>query len=232
MISLGNLLIVRHKVICWYCKEPGHVRSKCDKLQKKRENKVTPQNEETAQASVAEERADVLFVTEDRFNSNNEWIMDTGCSYHMCPNRDWFSTYESIDGGIVLMGNNAQCKTVGIGTIRIRMHDGIVRTLSDVRHVPDLKKNLISLGTLDSNGCKFSAEGGVLRVSKGALIMMKAKKAGSLYILQGSTITGSAAVSESSMPDSEVTKLWHMRLRHISEKGLTLLSKRGLLCGL
>ncbi|KAL5765298.1 hypothetical protein ACOSQ2_017892 [Xanthoceras sorbifolium] len=46
-------------VICWYCKEPGHVRSKCDKLQKKRENKVTPQNEETAQASVAEEKADV-----------------------------------------------------------------------------------------------------------------------------------------------------------------------------
>ncbi|KAL5768311.1 hypothetical protein ACOSQ2_015094 [Xanthoceras sorbifolium] len=218
-------------VVCWYCKEPGHVRNKCDKLQKKRENKVTPQNEETAQVSVAEERADVLFVTEDRFNSNNEWIMDTGCSYHMCPNRDWFSTYESIDGGIVLMGNNAQCKTVGIGTIRIRMHDGIVRTLSDVRHVPDLKKNLISLGTLDSNGCKFSAEGGVLRVSKGALIVMKAKKAGSLYILQGSTITGSAAVSESSMPDSEVTKLWHMRLGHMSEKGLTLLSKRGLLCG-
>ncbi|KAL5781745.1 hypothetical protein ACOSP7_006774 [Xanthoceras sorbifolium] len=46
-------------VVCWYCKEPGHVRSKCDKLQKKRENKVTPQNEETAQASVAEERSDV-----------------------------------------------------------------------------------------------------------------------------------------------------------------------------
>ncbi|KAL5774200.1 hypothetical protein ACOSP7_011757 [Xanthoceras sorbifolium] len=46
-------------VICWYCKEPGHIRSKCDKLQKKRENKVTPQNEETAQASVAEEKADL-----------------------------------------------------------------------------------------------------------------------------------------------------------------------------
>ena len=81
---------------------------------KKREHNVTLQNEETAQASVAEERADVLFVTEDRFNSNNKWIMDTDCSYHMCPNQDWFSTYESIDGGIVLMGNNAQCKTVGV----------------------------------------------------------------------------------------------------------------------
>ncbi|KAL5788067.1 hypothetical protein ACOSP7_005016 [Xanthoceras sorbifolium] len=32
-------------VVCWYCKKPGLVRSKCNKLQKKRENKVTPQNE-------------------------------------------------------------------------------------------------------------------------------------------------------------------------------------------
>ncbi|KAL5777131.1 hypothetical protein ACOSP7_010057 [Xanthoceras sorbifolium] len=87
-------------------------------------------------------------------------------------------------------------------------------------------KNLISLSTVDSNGCKFSAESGVLKVSKGVLIMMKAKKTGSLYVLQGSIVTGSAAVSESSMPDSEVTTLWHMRLRHMSEKGLTLLSKR------
>ena len=60
------------------------------------------------------------------------------------------------------------CKTISIGSIKIRMHDGIVRTLSNVLHVPDLKKNLISSGTLDSNNYKFSAESGVLRVSKGS----------------------------------------------------------------
>ena len=68
-------------------------------------------------------------------------------------------SYQPIDGDNVLMGNNMPCKTIGIGSIKIKMHDGIVRTLSNVRHVPDLKKNLISLGTLDSNGYKFSAEG-------------------------------------------------------------------------
>ena len=74
-------------------------------------------------------------------------------------------TYPPINGGNVLMKNNMPYKIIGIGSIKIRMHDGIVRTLSNVRHVSDLKKNLISLGTLDSNGYKFSAEGGVLRVS-------------------------------------------------------------------
>ena len=64
-------------------------------------------------------------------------------SYHICSPRDWFVTYQPIGGGNVLMGNNMPCKTIGIGSIKIRMH-GIVRTLSNVQHVPDLKKNLIS----------------------------------------------------------------------------------------
>jgi hypothetical protein len=53
------------------------------------------------------------------------------------------------------MGNDMACKIVGIRTIKIKMHDGIVRTLTEVRHVPGLKKNLISTGALDTIGCKI-----------------------------------------------------------------------------
>jgi len=63
------------------------------------------------------------------------------------------------------MGNNAQSNVTGISTIKIKTLDGVIRTLSNVRHVPDLTRNLISLGTLESKGCKYSAEGGVLKVS-------------------------------------------------------------------
>ena len=71
------------------------------------------------------------------------------------------------------MGNNAPRKIVGIGTVIIKMFDGVVRTLGDVRHVPDLKKNLISLSTLDAKRYKYTGEGGVVKVSKGSLVMMK-----------------------------------------------------------
>jgi len=128
------------------------------------------------------------------------------------------------------MGNNDACKVIGKGTVRIKMHDSVVRTLTDVRHVPDLKKNLISLGTLESLGCKYLGEGGVLKVSHGALVIMKARRSGTLYTLLGSTVTGATAVSISDKSDSNMTKLWHMRLGHMSEKGLSILSKRGLLC--
>ena len=50
------------------------------------------------------------------------------------------------------MGNDATCIIIGIETIKIKMFDGVVRTLGEVRHVPDVKKNLISLGTLNYFG--------------------------------------------------------------------------------
>ena len=53
------------------------------------------------------------------------------------------------------MGNNSTCKIVDIGSVRVRCHDGIVRTITEVRHIPDLKKNFISLGTLDKQGYKY-----------------------------------------------------------------------------
>ncbi|KAK2976251.1 hypothetical protein RJ640_021962 [Escallonia rubra] len=144
----------------------------------------------------------------------------------MCPNRDWFATYCSFDGGKVLMGNNVTCKVVEIGSIQIRIHDGIVRTFTEVRHVPELRKILISLGTLDSNGCSYRAAGGVMRIMKGALVVMKGLKQNSLYLLQGSTVTGAAAAASSSDIDSDTTKLWHMRLGNMSERGMDMLSKQ------
>jgi len=101
-----------------------------------------------------------------------------------------------------------------------------------VRHIPDLSKNLISLGFLEEKGCKFQSDGGVLRVSKGALTIMRGKRVGNLYFLQGSTVTGSVSIASSDpTSDVNVTKLWHMRLGHMSERGMTILSKRDLLCG-
>ncbi|KAK3025295.1 hypothetical protein RJ639_044097 [Escallonia herrerae] len=88
------------------------------------------------------------------------------------------------DNSDVLMGNNVAYKVVGIGSIQIRMHDGIVRTLTDVRHVPEVRKNLISLGTLDSNGCSYRAAGGVMRIVKGALVVMKELKQKSLFVAE------------------------------------------------
>ena len=114
--------------------------------------------------------------------------------------------------------------------VRIKMHNGVVRTLTDVRHILEIKKNLVSLGTLDAKRYKYSSKDRVMKVSRDALVAMKAKRLFSnLYVLQGATVIGSVAVSTSSISDSKLTKLWHMRLGYMGERGLLLLSKRGLI---
>ena len=115
------------------------------------------------------------------------WLLDSGASHHMCPHRNWFTSYENVNGSSVFMGNNVSCQTVGMGNIRIKMYDNTVRTLISVRHVPNLKKNLISLGVLDLDGYKFTGHNGMLKVFKGALVVMKAEKVRNLYRLKGST---------------------------------------------
>ena len=128
------------------------------------------------------------------------------------------------------MGDDSPLDIVGIGSIQIKVYDGIVRTLTDVRHIPDMSKNLISLSTLDAKGYKYSGGDGVLKVSKGSLIVMKGElKSLNLYHLHGTTITGDATVISNSPTNSDATNLWHMRLGHISEQGLHELCKRGLL---
>ena len=67
----------------------------------------------------------------------------------MTPRRDCFASFEKLDKGIIVMGNDQSCGICGIGTMQIRMHDGVVRELKKVRFVPQLKKNLISVGALE-----------------------------------------------------------------------------------
>jgi hypothetical protein len=71
---------------------------------------------------------------------DQHWLLDSGASNHMCLHRHWFFSYQSIDDIIVYMGNDISYKIVGIGSIQIKMYDGSVKTLTDVRHVPELEK--------------------------------------------------------------------------------------------
>lgn len=72
-----------------------------------------------------------------------------------------------------MMGNDASCKVIGIYSIRLKFHDGIIRELSRVRHVPELKRNLIFLIFLDKVGFMITTESNILKVIKGSIVLMK-----------------------------------------------------------
>jgi hypothetical protein len=130
---------------------------------------------------------DEVLSTSIGLRHDQQWLLDFDASNHMCLHKHWFFTYHSIDDGIVYMGNDISCKVVGIGSIQIKMFDGTVKILTDVRHVPELRKSLISLGVLDTGGYTSIFQGGVMKVYKGILLVMKAKKVGNLFLLEGRT---------------------------------------------
>ncbi|KAG8477517.1 hypothetical protein CXB51_031022 [Gossypium anomalum] len=171
---------------CNFCKKKRHIKSECYKLQNKikREaaNQKGKQPENSGEADVVEDYSDgeLLVASVNDSKVSEEY-------------RDWFTTYETVSEGVVLMGNNASCKIAGY---------------------------------------RYTVESGVLKISKGSLVVMKGqRKTDKLYVLQGSTVTGDAAIASSSLSDDDITKLWHMRLGHMSENDMVELSKRRLLDG-
>ena len=83
------------------------------------------------------------------------------------------------------MGNDHQCNIEGMGTVRIKTDDGIVRELKEVRYVPQLKKNLISVGTLEASGMVISVRDGILKIIRGSMVVMKEHPLRKSLLLEG-----------------------------------------------
>ena len=56
---------------------------------------------------------------------------------------------------------------VGIGSIKFKMWDETIKILAEVRHILDLKRNLVSLGMLDKKRLQLQVKGWSIESDKG-----------------------------------------------------------------
>ena len=124
------------------------------------------------------------------------YIYDFSAYLHLCPS----NRSEPIGAGSVMsrfsafyirfhpeghvsQHNGHPCKTTGIDSIKLHKHDGTTK----------LKKNLISLGALESKGLVVMMRDGVLKETSRVLVMLKGVRKNIMDYHHGNTVVGTVA---------------------------------------
>lgn len=113
-------------------------------------------------ASAKVVKREPLILTTSVQDTRDEWVLDSGASFHITPNKEVLFDLKEASGGKVLMGNNTFSEIEGVGKVRIKTRDGSIVILTDVKFMPTMGRNLISFGCLEKAGCTY--EGGGYRV--------------------------------------------------------------------
>ena len=159
-------------------------------------------------------------------------------SFHATSHRKYFQDYVQGKFGQVYLGDDEPCPIVGKGKIKIKLPNINDWMLQEVSHVPNIRRNLISLGQLGSEGCVVMFIHNVWKVTKGSLVVAKGAKVGTLYLCTGNTYSTLVATNIDNAMKATVNVeridlvVWHHRLGHMSEKGMKILHSKNLLPGL
>lgn len=226
--SATNVAFVskRKSVVCHYCKKPGHFKAKCFKL--KRDQKKNGGDK-------------TLLVSAMIAHSADDWIVDSGCTSHMCNNKDLISDYRNITN-LVCIANSDKLESEGLGNVNISLNNNDVRKILDVMHVPQLSSNLLSVSkmvekgltvTFSSDGCSIYESCKVVGSCIGT-----AKNRNGIFVLDGFVCKSVSEVERSSKLLQKIGQetgknaiatlcvpvdVWHKRLGHLSLKGMSAL---------
>ncbi|KAM1738797.1 hypothetical protein ACFX11_014582 [Malus domestica] len=217
----------RFRGACHHCGKEGHMKKNCRVWKREQREGNNQKKDDTGNttAVICGDVPEILSVGECLHMGNSDkdikWIFDNGASFHATSKREFFSTYKEGDFGIVKMGNESYSKILGIGDICLRTNLGCQLMLKDVRHIPDIRLNLISIGTLDRQGYYHHIGEGKLKLTKGLMVVARARLCCTLYRSNAKVLKGELNAVEDSSLD-----LWHKRLGHMSEKGLQVLAKK------
>lgn len=177
---------------CYYCGEKGHIQSTCPKLREDLGNlkKLQGRIKEKSKLVDEEDDSNTNVIDGDVFmavntdeggvdfaENQNSWVMDSAASVHICKDKALFSTLHTKGNfGNITVGNKEKLKVEGVGSVRLKLHNGVVQTFQNVRHVPAASVNLISLGELTSQGYRYFGVDKLCKVYKGNRLILQGEK--------------------------------------------------------
>ncbi|WRX29264.1 hypothetical protein QQP08_021751 [Theobroma cacao] len=164
-----------NNVQCFKCKGYRHIKRDCP-------TKGDESNENKGECAFVAE-GDVFTISEN-MDANSDWYLDSAFATHICYQKDYFDLLQEGVVGNLTLGNKSIVKIMGLGVVKIKMFDGVVRSLDGVAYVPKIRKNLISLSLLDSKRYGYSACDGVVKVTQDDMVLMRGNLHNGLYRLE------------------------------------------------
>ncbi|GKA32703.1 retrovirus-related pol polyprotein from transposon TNT 1-94 [Tanacetum coccineum] len=177
------------RIKCYICQSEDHLKRNCPKNNRKKSTGYVKKDKQPSSSGSTYDDSEVMVVMSA--HALLDWIMDSGCSYHMTPRLDILFYFLECDGGSVQLGDNKECKIRGIGKVRVQLKDGLSFVLHNVRYIPELKRNLISLGTLEKEGYTIKLQSGKVKVINGSrVILSRIRRDNCVYSLDGHAMAG------------------------------------------
>lgn len=97
---------------CQNCAKPGHTKQECWAKGGGAEG-TGPHQKRRASVSTI-----YALPAVDNRSSGNSWLLDSGASRHMTPNRHWFSTYQPLVTPVLIrVGDGNRIPAIGVGRI-------------------------------------------------------------------------------------------------------------------
>lgn len=206
---------------CWVCGSDTHWKRDCPERKHNSEHSKSGNS-----ANVVQNLPGPLVLTASLYVSEDEWVLDSGCTFDITPRRELLTDFVEQEGNKVMMGNNTFCMVKGMGSITIDNSDGSVLVLKNVRFIPEMGRNLISYGQLESSGCSYRGKDYKIEFFKGEKKVLTGTYTNGLYYLQG---TVRKAEVNSATKSIDKTKQWHSRLAHMNIRSMQLLARKGYL---
>ena len=202
---------------CSICKKTNHKTENCFKNKSKQKEQTKRSDEKTAKGS-----GFLSFYVSTSKMSPADWIIDSGCSNHMCFSKDSLIDFKSIRGEVTI-GNGNTLPIEGIGNIIASVKtDNCVNKfqLENVLYVPGLAANLISVSQATKNGLNVTFKHNGVDLVKNTNVIMRAKMEDGLYCVRLQLNEHGLQVNQVNKLDSQYL---HNRMGHQSAQSLKIM---------
>jgi hypothetical protein len=167
---------------------------------------------------------------------DNVWYVDSGASNHMTYHGEWFRDVKNLEKpGYVVTGDDTVHPIAHIGNVPLAMQDGKIKYLFDVLHVPNITKNLVSVGQMIEQGLqvRFNPDGCYVEDFKDKCrLVAKGKRVGRMFTLDVSMPKVEAVMFAQGAGVVADMDIWHKRIGHVNEQRLKSMQSSKIVTGL